>query len=60
MIGGNTCWKIPGNAIGPYKTQQGSGSNDGDYKHTGVSVAGFHGFKNPESVGFNNPYPEGM
>ena len=26
-----TCKKVPGNAIGPVKIQQGSGSDDGDY-----------------------------
>ena len=60
MIGGNTCWKVPGNAIGPVKIQQGSGQSDGDYRHTGIHVDGFHGFKNPDSVGHNNPLPEGV
>ncbi|KAH8586344.1 hypothetical protein B0O99DRAFT_702959 [Bisporella sp. PMI_857] len=30
------CQKVPGNAIGPIQTQQGSGGNDGPYVHKGV------------------------
>lgn len=60
VIGGNTCWKVPGNAIGPVVTQKGSGTADGPYAHTGVQLAGFASFKNPASVGFDNPLPEGV
>ncbi|PVH79243.1 carbohydrate esterase family 3 protein [Cadophora sp. DSE1049] len=60
VIGGNTCWKIPGNAIGPVKTQQGSGYDDGPYRHTGIPVGGFVGFNNPTPVGFNNPFEVGV
>lgn len=31
------CQKIPGNAIGPIQTQQGSGTNDGGYVHASTS-----------------------
>lgn len=55
-----TCDEIPGNALGPYQIQQGSGTDDGPYVHTGVGVGGFSGFTNPSYVGFNNPLPEGV
>ncbi|OBT51242.1 hypothetical protein VE04_08841, partial [Pseudogymnoascus sp. 24MN13] len=44
VVGGNTCQKRPGNAIGPVKTQQGSGFDDGRYVHTGVNVGTMTGF----------------
>ncbi|PBP16288.1 hypothetical protein BUE80_DR012963 [Diplocarpon rosae] len=55
-----TCDKVPGNALGPYVTQKGSGSDDGDYLHSATSAGGFSGFENPSRVGFNNPLPEGV
>jgi hypothetical protein len=58
--GGSTCDQNPGNAIGPYQTQLGSGTDDGAYAHTGVLVAGLNGFSNPASVGFNNTLPQGV
>lgn len=33
---GNTCKKVPGTAKGPFKTQQGSGVDDGAYVHNRV------------------------
>jgi lysophospholipase L1-like esterase len=35
--GDNNCQKILGNALGPIKTQLGSGTDDGKYKHVGIS-----------------------
>jgi len=58
--GGTTCNKISGASLGPFQTQMGSGSDDGAYVHVGVQVAGFAGFKNPSTVNFNNPFPEGV
>ncbi|KAK2624027.1 hypothetical protein QTJ16_006661 [Diplocarpon rosae] len=55
-----TCDKVPGNALGPYVTQRGPGSDDGDYLHSATSAGSFSGFDNPSSVGFNNPLPEGV
>lgn len=55
-----TCDKLPGNAIGPTQTQMSSGSDDGPYVHIGTQVDGFAGFKNPPTVNFNNPLPEGV
>ncbi|KAK6432924.1 hypothetical protein LTR95_010905, partial [Oleoguttula sp. CCFEE 5521] len=54
------CNKVPGTAIGPVQTQMDSGSDDGAYVHTGAQLAGFAGFKNPSTVNFNNPLPEGV
>ena len=34
---GNTCKKVAGNAKGPFKTQQGSGEDDGNYVHKSTS-----------------------
>ena len=58
--GGTTCNKISGASLGPFQTQMGSGSDDGAYVHVGVQEAGFAGFKNPSTVNFNNPFPEGV
>lgn len=58
--GSTTCDKIPGQALGPYPAQKGSGSDDGPYVHSGASVGGFSGFNNPAGTGFNNPLPEGV
>jgi hypothetical protein len=33
---GNTCKKVAGNAKGPFRTQQGSGEDDGNYVHNRV------------------------
>ena len=49
-----------GNVLGPFKTQGGSGHDDGPYAHIGTKVDSFIGFVNPPSVGFNNPLPEGV
>lgn len=57
---GNTCDKVPGNAIGPTQTQNGSGSDDGAYVHVGTQVSSFAGFNNPSTVNFNNSHPEGV
>lgn len=58
--GSSTCDKIPGAAIGPTRTQMGSGSDDGAYHHIGTQVGGFAGFENPSTVNFNNSLPEGV
>ncbi|KAK5707630.1 hypothetical protein LTR97_000168 [Elasticomyces elasticus] len=60
VAGSNTCDKQPGTAIGPVQTQMGSGSDDGAYIHTSTYIGGFAGFKNPSTVNFNNPLPEGV
>ncbi|KAK5111586.1 hypothetical protein LTR85_011815 [Meristemomyces frigidus] len=58
--GSTTCDKTPGASIGPTQTQMGSGSDDGAYVHIAAQVAGFAGFRNPSTVNFNNPLPEGV
>ncbi|OWP06605.1 hypothetical protein B2J93_5084 [Marssonina coronariae] len=55
-----TCDKVPGNAVGPYTVQQGSGRDDGDYVHSASPAGDFSGFNNPSNVAFNNPLPEGV
>ena len=40
------CQKVPGNAIGPIQTQQGSGGNDGPYVHKGVEKPQFLWWQN--------------
>ncbi|KFY78640.1 hypothetical protein V499_02243 [Pseudogymnoascus sp. VKM F-103] len=44
VVGGNTCQKTTSSSIGPVKTQQGSGFDDGRYVHTGVNVGTMTGF----------------
>jgi len=56
----NTCDKVPGAAVGPTKTQMGSGTDDGPYVHASTQVDGFAGSKNPSDVNFDNPLPEGV
>ena len=56
----NSCDKVPGTAIGPIKTQMGSGTDDGLYVHASAQIDGFAGFKNPSGVNFDNPLPEGV
>jgi hypothetical protein len=43
--GSTTCEKVPGNAIGPVKTQAGSGTSDGAYTH-GSQVSGTYNMIN--------------